>query len=844
MQDPGAPTPADASRAGTYGARIIISDPVLASSRQLAPAIADLRRYLGEMTGIEFTVGNAAAGPAIALSLAGSPEAPVGAAGKFTGKGLEPFLIRGGAGGLDIVSNDAQGISHGIYYYLEELGVRWLLPSPKWTIVPRRDDIRIDIDRLVEPAFKVRSYAGTGGFYSWLWGRNYALSAGIEARTRDWQRRLRYGGDYHLGRHVGEAFIGDRRITPILQAHPDYLAKVGGAWSPLYVPGRDGKLRLNQTAKINAGNPDAVALFCGWVLDNLRAARKNPDRSRHKVISVEPSDGYGYGDNVPELPGNGSGSDQSFHIANVCARTVRSAYPDASVILLAYAGHADPPSFQLEPNVIVQVTPYAFQDTPPEQFIAAWQAKAPRLTLYDYWSIPDWSGDEPTFNYLTIGHKLRYWHRSNIEGLNAESSYGAGAMGLGHYVAAHLMWALDRDAGAIIEEWYEKAFGPAKAPMKRMLERWATSFRLTSAELGASFRDVSAALGLASNDPAAASRIADYGRYLHYLRFRYQLDATSGETAKSKLAVALAEYLLSINGTMMVHGTRMIDLYNRKFPTIGTEFALKNPASPGPGWGRIREPSDADSAALVADGATHYPPPDYESTTYSGPLVPLQDATWSAPEGDPWGPAMPVVGDLEALVRMPPGLDNLPLRITRQVDTDVTVDYASGQPVLTRKIAAAANGRAEWAELTFKLAPGLYRLRFRPSGGRAGGYFSFQTWKGVPLVMQTFLSPKGNPSPRLYFYVPRGLQRLIMYYPLGDFAGVYKFRVLDPNGGTARIVYRDNRRTLLVDVPPGQDGKVWSLERSVSPNNPHLMLNAPQAFSLEPGALMIPADAR
>src|SRR5207249_972233 len=108
------------------------------------------------------------------------------------------------------------------------------------------------------------------------------------------------------------------------------------------------------------------------------------------------------------------------------------------------------------------------------------------------------------------------------------------------------------------------------------LERWAVSFRLLSSELGASYRDVSEALVLAASDPAAAARVSDYGRYLHYLRLRYELERTDDMMLKPKLAVALAEYLIEIEDTLMVHGTRMIDLYNRKFPNIGMEFALKD----------------------------------------------------------------------------------------------------------------------------------------------------------------------------------------------------------------------------------------------------------------------------
>ena len=68
---------------------------------------------------------------------------------------------------LTIVANDQYGLSHGIYHYLERLGARWLLPGERWTIAPRRDNISLEISQLVRPDFKVRSFAGTGGWFSW-----------------------------------------------------------------------------------------------------------------------------------------------------------------------------------------------------------------------------------------------------------------------------------------------------------------------------------------------------------------------------------------------------------------------------------------------------------------------------------------------------------------------------------------------------------------------------------------------------------------------------------------------------------------------------------------------------
>ena len=111
------------------------------------------------------------------------------------------------------------------------------------------------------------------------------------------------------------------------------------------------------------------------------------------------------------------------------------------------------------------------------------------------------------------------------------------------------------------------------------------------------------------------------------------------------------------------------------------------------------------------------------------------------------------------------------------------------------------------------------------------------------MAFVSFLSPKPTPSPKLYFYVPKKLQRLILYLPLGDFGNAFHFAVYDSSDERVSISYRDNRKTLIIPVKPGQDGKIWSLERAVSPSQPLVMLTSPQAFSLERAAVMTPSDA-
>lgn len=826
------------SAPGLYGQRIELAPG--AGGKFVDPAVADLKRTLEAMTRKTFETTTGADG-GIRLLLAASSGAPESVRRALAGKGIEAFVICGARNSLAIVANDPHGLSHGIYYYLERLGARWLLPGERWTITPQRDDISLEIGELVRPDFKVRSFAGTGGWFSWRWGRSYPGSTAREAAFTDWTRRLRFGGEYVLGKHVGEAFIADKTITPILERHPEYLAKVEGKHSPLYIEDKQGKPTLNIIAKLNAGNPDVVALFCDWTLRRLREARKNPDRSLHSVFSVEPSDGYGYGDNVADLPGNGSGSDQSFHIANTCVRTAAKEFPDAAGIIYAYAGHAAPPSIPVDKNLIVQVTPYAFQQVPPEQFIAQWRKKTNRLALYDYWSIPDWTHDEPSFDFEGLTRKLRYWRANNIEALNAETSYGPGAIGLAQYIAGHAMWDLGRDERALIDEWFALAFGSARAPMQRMIARWGRAFRLTSQELGLSFADLAEARGLAGPSAPEMARIDDFTAYVHYLRLRLEMKGELDPKKQIERVDALTEYLLDIDDRLMVHTTRIIDLDARSYPGSQKEFTRSANAAPGPGWDRVHPLGHKDFAKLAAEGRAAYPQSDWAPIAYKGRLRAIASPASRAAAGD-MGPVMSLVGNADADVLIADGDKGLRLKVTRGVDNLIEIHDRGGRSMATHNI-KGGDAKA-WETLDIPLPPGEYKMVFRPSEGRVNGYFSIQAPARTRLALTSFLSPKPTPSPRLYFYVPKGQPKVVAFLPHGDFNGAFKFQILDAAGKPAAVRHQDNRRIVEADVPKEQDGKVWSLVRAVSPDEPMELLTTPQALALTPEGVIAPADAR
>ena len=114
--------------------------------------LADALGVFGNMTGHVFATQEGASESGIALLRTDLQEAQPAEVQALAGKGPEAFSIRSSdPRSLRIVANSDAGLIQGLYFYLRELGCRWLLPGRAWTIIPSRDDIGLRIDRVVVP---------------------------------------------------------------------------------------------------------------------------------------------------------------------------------------------------------------------------------------------------------------------------------------------------------------------------------------------------------------------------------------------------------------------------------------------------------------------------------------------------------------------------------------------------------------------------------------------------------------------------------------------------------------------------------------------------------------------
>ncbi len=131
----------ETGRRGLYGRRIVVetgpADKVTLGDKLhgglLSPheTAEELAHWLEAMSGKKFEVQAAAADirtSAIYLLRGDSSLVAASDRERLKDQGPEAFIIRGDSSRLQVIANqDIRGLIHGAYFYLERLGVRWLM---------------------------------------------------------------------------------------------------------------------------------------------------------------------------------------------------------------------------------------------------------------------------------------------------------------------------------------------------------------------------------------------------------------------------------------------------------------------------------------------------------------------------------------------------------------------------------------------------------------------------------------------------------------------------------------------------------------------------------------------
>lgn len=832
----------------------------VAPQSQLKLAAADLRQFLSRIVGEEFTLETverlpADPGPGIYL---GTVEAFRGMAipGDLAG---EEFVLRTRQGSrVLLVGGDDAGSSHAVYALLEKLGCRWFFPGKVWEVVPKSATARVSFDDRQKPDYRIQRRLGMG---------HGVHSPGIAADFAAWNRRNRMGNP--LGIVISHSWPFDPRKE--MAAHPEWYAMVKGK-RPAVADPVNGKPCYSNPEVIAAGIARAMKYFQG--------------HPQARMITVSAPDGGGfcecplclkqarvtqtYRDRVGFLFGKtpdgqtvSVASETIFHYANEVARAVARRYPGRYVGILAYSAYSHPPSFDLEPNVYVELTA-GYRSTPltySEQ-IAEFGRRARNLGAYEYYDVEQWSWDLPgkaraaDLDYLAAS--IAYYHRNHITSLLAEISNNWGPNGVGYYVASKLLWNAAANARAIEEDFYQKAFGPAAEPMRRFYRRWESGMDLDETSLAMAYRDLQEAARRTSGTPGYKARVDAVRMYGHFLKHYVKPPVTVNQAPQATEAVRkkygpqeairriqyLGDFTRRLMDTHMVH-TYPFNGFLSRFARFGgmTDLRFADWQKPG------AIPTSEEMDRLFSEdlrGMDLSQVKDVPAVLYSRNLVPLRSSQAATA---PSGPGAIQAGFFRKATLFVLAKQGEAVEMSFAKDkgeVGYTLSFVSRETFQQRWEGFAARpiraGKTVQGTLQFTAAEdGFYQVRWQNGTPRS---------LNRPAVMigkaSQFLCNRAD----LYFHVPKGTRTFVFktstraHPQVAIRDGLGKV-VFERRGGTTRG--RGGERTHLqevIDVPRGADGAVWSVS---GPDDDIAyatveLIGVPNYLSFRPEQLLVPEE--
>ena len=767
-------------------------------------------------TGAELeTAQDASDGPVLVLARADQYPEPARRAGIHS-ESLNAFAVVTSENRAYILGRSEVAVRHGVATVLHRMGFRYFNPSPRWWITPDTGDLSIEETFSDAPDMRGRR----------IW---YAYGVRKEELKRGYSRwaeanRMGSPAGFHTGHSYGNIVNRNREE---FEKHPEYMN--------LLENGERYELKKGRFAgKLCYSNPGLVDLV---VADRIRLLQQRRERNPYAfMVSMDPSDGGGTC-HCERCKALGTTTDRVIYLANHVAKGLRKKYPDAWVGLYGYSSHRLPPTIEVEPNVYVQVA-MAFnrtQYTLP-QLVSRWSEKVSMLGLREYYGVEHWDWGLPgRMRGASVDYHRRwipYYHERNVNAINAESNCNWGAQSLGFYVATRMMWDTDADVEEIIDDYYQKAFGEAAGPMRKLQAKFDERPQLRVFDLLPIFRDLKNAHEAAQSEGVHRC-VVDMMSYLHYVLLYRDYTVEGYDALK-----ALMNYAYRTRYRQMVHYYALARrLCNAKPLRDGRpEFHMYGHEVDGekkpPIWKYGEQLEEEKIVRLFHEDLERLEnaPNPYVSYTSPPARVRFAGADQAGPGGgfskkaDATAQFRHELGGV--LIADAAGAVAFTVRgIAR--NTSVRVTGPANQTLLKRDV-----GSDESVHLTVNLpGPGVYPVQIN-------GRFQLTVPHDTPLVFKAgYDSPAWiSYSGPHYFYVPKGTERLL-------FSCGPRLSLIVPGQGRRDFSskdYAEGTGYVALDVPEGTDGQLW---RTMNQTRGSVkLINVPPFMSFYPDRIVVPRE--
>lgn len=742
----------------------------------------------------------------------------------------ERYSIQSTSRGIEIEGSTELAVRHAVWDLLYRLGYRQFFPGQTWEIVPHLDRITLDLDVKESPDYASRRIWYGYGF----WDHNREAYG-------DWVEKNRMEGGFRLNTgHAYGQLIRSRQAE--FDAHPEYYALVGG------------ERRVHPEAKLCVGNPGVRGAAIAYALDYFA---KNPGSDS---VSADPSDGGGWCE-CQDCLRIGTPSTRATLLANTVAEAVTAKLgKDHYVGMYAYNYHSDPPAIPVHPNVVISAaTGFIKGGATIEGILSGWAEKGATLGIREYYSVNTWDRDLPGAarggNLGYLARTIPDFHKRGARFLSAESSDNWGPNGLGYYFASRVMW----DAGeasrrdVIVEDFLEKAFGPAREPMRefyRRIDGENEAARLVFDDLLARlYRCLDEARGLAAGDPEILARVDALVLWVRHAELFDRYRRANGPERQEAFE-EMIRHAYRMRGTFMVHSLALYRDVDSRDRAVAIPAEARWQVAEAENLWKSSEPfSSGEIGEILGSGLANHVAVDLDfepiavedtSLVPAGRFMPLPDfPAGSAEAGRGERSWYTVVGKVPATLelRVTGGLiehyrdrGHVKIGLWKLGGASATGE----DETLVAEDATVPPDGEEHRVLLEVAEPGVYRIDL--DDGRDLTRVTWpdgqvMSWKMALDEYPNLISGRWT----LYAWVPPGIRRIGLYSAAA--AG----ELINPDGEKCFDLTAEGGKFLSIEVPEGMDGRFWKFQ---AVSGRVSLLSIPPYLARKPSELVVPAPDR
>ena len=339
------------------------------------------------------------------------------------------------------------------YYAVAELlklwGCRWYMPTQFGESIPEQKRLAIGkLDYSYAPPFEIRTY-----WLSWV-GNKTGQS---EFQRRNFMTTGR-GGMPSTGHAIGKYVKGlGKSVMNIPLTDPKTAEHVAAKVDKKFANSKDFSLGMEDGSYTSTYPKDQKLMKLQWDKYYMRWSVADP----------------------------------FLELYNNIARILQKRYPDSTskIGFLAYANMTIPPvrDMKAEHSLFCELAPIDIDpihgmdsiQSPPKQeykaFLYKWaKIMEGRLAIYDYdQGMLVWR-DIPNPSHMAFMQDVKHYRDAGILGINTESRNATATIFTNLYFRGQLMWNPDANVSEILNEFYQKFYGPAAKPMR---EYWNTIYK-------------------------------------------------------------------------------------------------------------------------------------------------------------------------------------------------------------------------------------------------------------------------------------------------------------------------------------------------------------------------------